>query len=265
MTKKYIGVDLGAWLSKKTSIAVIIKNKDKIILEKVEHEPLSKSYTYLERDAALVELLKTLADNSAVIAIDAPFSIPSALKMKTEKELYKFTNKLSKNYNQIKNPYLFDNSARFVLDTVDEVVLAPCATLIGAYTARMAHIFSNETYTSILNPITSPNLEEQNNSINTIEVYPRATLKVLLKMKEIPQYKKSSKNFKEKKEKMIELIKDIVEISDEIKNKIKTDDDYDAVICALTAYLVSQDDGYEKPDNPELFTNSFIYIPKIKN
>ena len=80
MSKKYIGVDLGAWLSKKTSIAIIVNNKDKIILEEIRYEPLGKAYNYSERDYALVELLKKLANNNALIGIDAPFSIPSALK-----------------------------------------------------------------------------------------------------------------------------------------------------------------------------------------
>ena len=71
---------------------------------------------------------------------------------------------------------------------------------------------------------------------------------------------------KSQKCRMLMLIKPyLVNDMDDLKEKIKTDDDYDAIICALTAYWVDTV-GYEKPEDEkdlDKFTNSFIYIPKI--
>lgn len=259
MKKKYIGVDFGAWRSKKTSIAVIVENDDRLILEDVTSEPLGKSVDdYRERDKGLIDFLISLAGNNATLAIDAPFAIPSALKENKLEKFYEQTKKSTKKYVSIQNQYLFDNSARFLLDEVDEIVLAPCATLVGAYTARMAHLFSMKEFLS-LNPIVDPSYDIGTDLIKTIEVFPRATLKIL-GLEEIPQYKNN--NFSKKREEMIFLLQKYV-ILDE--TKIKTDDDFDAVVCALTAYFVDRY-GYAKPASTDMdkFTNSFIYIPKIE-
>jgi hypothetical protein len=65
---------------------------------------------------------------------------------------------------------------------------------------------------------------------------------------------------------MLKLIEEFIKISDKQKDDIKSDDDYDAIICALTAYFVDIDTkGFLKPDSKDInkFTNSFIYMPKI--
>jgi predicted RNase H-like nuclease len=271
MSKKYIGIDLGAWQSSKTKIAVCeickIGDNNRLNLLKIEKEPTSKKESFAIRDDRLIEKLKELSCNNAVIAIDAPFSIPSYLKPKNFHE--QFYESINSTKGEITNQYMFDNSARFVFEKTNQIVLAPTGDKIGRLTSRMAHIFSNSDWLKFLNPITNPNYNPKDNQIQTIEVYPRATLKKLLEnqdkpQQDIPQYK--NKKWNDNKEKMLKLIEEFIKISDKQKDDIKSDDDYDAIICALTAYFVDIDTkGFLKPDSKDInkFTNSFIYMPKI--
>ncbi|MCF6245321.1 MAG: DUF429 domain-containing protein [Sulfurovum sp.] len=291
MSKKYIGVDLGAWYSKKnkTSIVIledtgtelkinqIISNESEMgdIEEKVELKD------YEEKNEKLKKLLlcEGKGTTQTIIGIDAPFTIPA--KLSDKDEIYYGLTYRSEKLKQHQNPYLFDNSARFVLNTTKQTVLAPCATLVGSLTARMKHIV--DEYTNSLNMIFTPiNLEE--NGISTIEVFPTATLYQIIKntslcktdyikaytkeekekddFTKIISYKNDKWNEKNKN-RMIALIQNyICNLNDKI-NEIKSDDDYDAIICALTAYFVNKKEGYLKPkkEDIEKFTNSFIYVP----
>ncbi len=316
-TKRYIGVDLGAWYNKdnKTSIAVgeevISGNEKKLRILKIVKEYTKKNdereyvcnlnevnkslkdqgkirlnkdnwnlyLTWQEKNKYLIDYVIDEAANNALISIDAPFSIPALLKNVQEeyyelKECYKDkeTEKeeaLMRRL-QLQNPYLFDNSARFIYEYACLQVLAPSATLIGALSSRMAHIIDldrnkeKKPNSKMLNICASPNLSESQYSINTIEVYPAATLSILAKDKIHSGYKNDNWN-DDMKEIMLEQIEKYIDIEEKVKRQIKTDDDYDAIICALTAYWVDTV-GYEKPYSEDLkkFTNSFIYIPKIK-
>ncbi len=305
-SKKYIGVDLGAWYNKdnKTSIAIGVevgigngekilkiikiakeytktgderdytaKNKETVDLlnrQKPKKKILNASNWNLllesdKKDDYLINYILQEANSNALIAIDAPFSIPAKLKGIEEKHyIPKFKDDKDDEFDkykqrkQLQNPYLFDNSARFVYEKTKLQVLAPCATLIGSLAARMAHILDEHE----LNICKTPKLNKKK-SLSTVEVYPAATLAVL-SSKTISGYKDDKWNEDTKKE-MLKVIEKFVKIPEEVNKQILTDDDYDAIICALTAYLVDKEKGYERPENDlEKFTNSFIYIPKIK-
>jgi len=291
MSKKYIGVDLGAWYGKKTSIAILEKTKDSLTLEKIirefstdnkieciyhkeenkkkiiTNENWRSSITPEEKNEKLVKyLLEQKGTDNTIIGIDAPFAIPYYLanplanRDMTEK-LYN-PNPDNKT-GELMNQFIYDNSARFIYEKTKERVLAPAGDKIGKMTARMVHIASH--YKNELNIVKSPHLDIQNKDITTIEVYPRATLKILLTGK-IPSYKNDNwESEKENREKMIGLLEEHIENINEWKEEINTDDDYDAIICALTCYLIDKN-GYEKPEDEDLdkFTNSFIYIPKVE-
>ena len=296
MSKKYIGVDLGAWYSKKSKTSIVVLEDtgtelkiNKIISKESEINCTYESNTekladYKIKNKRLIDcLLNEKGSNQTVIGIDAPFAIPAKLSNSTE-EYYNLTHR-SDTLKQHQNPYLFDNSARFVLNETKQTVLAPCATLVGSLTARMKHIV--DEYNDTLNIICKP-IDLEEHGISTIEVFPTATLYQLIKNKsqslEYTYLERYTKNEEEddftklisykndnwnddNKDRMIALIESyICNLSDKI-DEIKSDDDYDALICALTAYLVSQEDGYLKPSNEDLdkFTNSFIYIPSDKN
>jgi len=294
MCKKYIGVDLGAWYNKKnkTSIVILKEKANRLEIEKIisketnlktlKKETNKEILNYEEKNRLLVEyLLEQNNSKQIIIAIDAPFAIPARLKGIEEKPY-----KLDKKYQhlqQLKNPYLFDNSARFVMNTTKQTVLAPCATLVGALTSRMKHIIDN--YKEKLNIVHEPVIIEKYKKL-TVEVFPTATLYQLIKNKthnnqytylkaynkdqkeansftKLISYKNTNWN-KNTKERMMALCKPFIKNLAEKYDEIQSDDDYDALICALTAYFIGKEDGYLKPDQPKLFTNSFIYIPKIK-
>ncbi len=209
-------------------------------------------------DSDLSHYKVTQANNNALIAIDAPFAIPSMLKNKSEhEEIYE----LSQEYitqKQLQNPYIFDNSARFIYNKTQLKVLEPCASWIGSLTARMIQIIDSEYRKQELKFLKTP-IKISSEEILAIEVYPKATLKKILD-KDVPSYK--SNNWKAKKNDMLELLGNYkIQIPKDLE--IKTDDDYDAIICALTAYLVDKN-GYEKPNEEDYqkFTNSFIYDTK---
>lgn len=267
MSKKYIGVDLGAWYGNKTRIAILEENEDgSLNLLSIKREEMKEP---LERNERLVQSLLKEADNNAIIGIDAPFAIPYYLYNPLEtkdisEELYN-PDKLT---GELANQFIYDNSARFVKKITDEKALAPAGDKIGKMTARMVQIVGK--YKAKLNIIRSPKLDENTNTISTIEVYPRATLQQITN-KKVPQYKnkKSDDYFKTEygRKEMFKILENFnIKISTDIGREITSDDDYDAIICALTTYLTDKN-GYEKPDNEDLdkFTNSFIYIPKVKN
>ena len=293
--KRYLGVDLGAWSGTKTRIAVLLYDDDNLKLLKLQEEPSRSTIGSVTRNERLKDcLLKASGRVDTVIAVDAPFAIPSPLTCCTNIEKYYPYEKNENKKLSIQNQYLFDNSARFVYEVTKQWVLAPTATLVGALTSRMVHIVDN--YSDILGVCKTPHLRRKEEKISTIEVFPTATLyqmirtlsavdqekymqpytkkeeksKNISKFTKIISYKKTKSkpaHFNDNKERMLKLIKPyLVNEMDDLKEKIKTDDDYDAIICALTAYLVDKKDGYLKPDNKEdldKFTNSFIYIPNI--
>lgn len=260
--KAYIGIDLGAWYGNKTSIAVLkhINNKLTLITLCNEEKETRKKPPQIRNDM-LVKKIKLYIESNAIVAIDAPFSIPSFLKNSSvhEKICYEDNTK----NREIDNQYIYDNSARFVFKITGEKVLAPAGDKIGKMTARMADII--DRYSDELGIIKTPELFDQKNTgITTIEVYPRATLKQL--SSSIPPYKTNKNNFNVYKNEMIELLEKLellTNTKEELYEQIKSDDDYDAVICALTAYLIDQH-SYVKPVETQKFTNSFIFIPNIR-
>jgi predicted RNase H-like nuclease len=302
--KKYIGVDLGAWSGTKTRIAVLEYNEGNLKLMTLEKEPTFSTEKPEIRNKKLKDcILGASSAANIIIAIDAPFAVPSLLGcFKGIEECYPYENPKDKKLS-IQNQYLYDNSARFVYERTCQRVLAPTATLVGALTSRMVHIVDN--YSDKLGICKTPHLEpvqSEKNKISTIEVFPTATLyQIIRTLSEVDQKKylqpyteeerkskdvskftkiisykgnhwKGKKNKegkrleKSQKYSMLMLIKPyLLNSIDDLKLKIQTDDDYDAIICALTAYFVDKN-GYEKPDknNLDKFTNSFIYIPKIK-
>ncbi len=308
-SRRYIGVDLGAWYGNKTRIAVLKKTENKLeLVELINETKLTESWSSCnidEKNRLLIECLKKQVGNSGVIGIDAPFAIPFYLHNKLPEiaESKPSYNLKEGNQKELKNPVLFDNSARFVFNITNQIVLAPAGDKIGKLTARMVKIVEQYSSSSKLNIVKTPELVE-NSSSSTIEVYPTATIYQIsksiskvgsyfktktIKYKnteiyseefdknkklDIQSYKGDNWNGKKNKEgeiavpaqksRMLDLVKPYIRNLNKWEKEIKTDDEYDAIICALTAYLVDKN-GYEKPDKKDIdkFTNSFIYIPSF--
>lgn len=318
--RKYIGVDLGTWYNttNKTSIAVGYEKDNKLYIEGIykeytkQNSDICSIYTenellkilekhqkqvlndtnwnvYLsidDKNSNLIRFLEREAENNALIGIDAPFGIPSCLCHKNKSQtIYIPENKDINLPNELSNPYIFDNSSRFVYEYTNQIALAPAGDKIGKMTARMIHLCQN--FETILNIKKVPS-DLYKNTIMTFEVFPTATLylyikylfkdniealeKYLTRSKSEDKYKEKkpedykklisykNDNWKDNRDRMLELLKDDIIID---KSIIKTDDDYDAVICTLTTYLVDKY-GYIKPTNENLFQDSFIYLPDIK-
>lgn len=294
--------DQREYVSKGQEIIDLLKENNKKVLNHTNWNLLLNSSK--KNDYLVSYIIQQEANKNALIAIDAPFAIPSQLGYcKNIEKYYPGKHDTDKKL-AMQNQYLYDNSARYVYEITDQQVLAPTATLVGALTSRMAHIVYN--YSNVLEICATPHLnrEPDKEKIPTIEVFPTATLyqmirtssavdqekylqpyteeerksKDISKFTKIISYKGDHWNGKKDKEgettvksqqyRMLMLIKPYLANSmDDLKEKIKTDDDYDAIICALTAYWVDQEEGYEKPDDEkdlDKFTNSFIYIPKVK-
>ncbi len=224
-----------------------------------------------EKNKKLVDFIIKKSGRNAIIGFDAPFGIPYYLFNSLENSEYKeelYNPKDEKNNKiitgELANQYIFDNSARFVYKHTKQKVLAPAGDKIGKMTARMIHIIREHGSTARLN-ITKTAIDMQNNKCQTIEVYPAATLYLLNKNTKLNSYKNDNWN-SERKIQMIDLIRPYIGNLNKWEKEIKTDDDYDAIICALTAYWVDQEKGYIKPEEKYLknFTNSFIYMPIIK-
>jgi len=308
--RKYIGVDLGTWYNttNKTSIAVGYEKNNKLLIEGIYKEYTKKNsdittiyqenelveilekykkqvlndtnwnlhLTIDEKNSNLKRFLKKEAGSNALIGIDAPFGIPGCLCDKNKSEMAYVPETKDINLpNELSNPYIFDNSSRFVYEHTKQIALAPAGDKIGKMTARMIHLYQN--FETSINIKKSPN-DVYKNNIMTFEVFPTATLYLYIKHKKLEStylkaYSNKEKNtslhtklhsykndnWQESRDRMLELLKDDIIID---KSIIKTDDDYDAVICALTTYLVDKY-GYIEPTDKELFQDSFIYLPKL--
>ena len=245
--KRYIGVDLGGWYSNNTSIAISAVIDDRLTLISLIKEP--KIDDPIKKNNTLVQTLIKSSNKNAIIGIDAPFAIPAKLKGNSE-NYYELDKKYS-HLKQLKNPYLYDNSARFVYNKTNLQVLAPTSSYIGAITVRMVDI--TQRFGKDLAICKSPYL---NDNFATIEVYPKATLKIILN--DIPKYK--GKNFN--KDAILNRLKDFIYINNSLHQKINTDHDIDAIICAISTYLINKN-GFIKPSRGDLdkFSNSFIFLP----
>lgn len=309
--RKYIGVDLGTWYNttNKTSIAVGYEKDNKLYIEGIykeytkQNSDICSIYTenellkilekhqkqvlndtnwnvYLsidDKNSNLIRFLEREAENNALIGIDAPFGIPSCLCHKNKSQtIYIPENKDIKLPNELSNPYIFDNSSRFVYEHTNQIALAPAGDKIGKMTARMIHLYQN--FETFINIKKAPS-DLYKNNVMTFEVFPTATLYLYIKHKKLEKtyldkYSKKEENpssytklrsykndnWKGNRNRMLKLLKDDIIIDEHI---IKTDDDYDAVICALTTYLVDKY-GYIEPIDKKLFQDSFIYLPNLK-
>ena len=278
MSKKYIGVDLAGWYGDKTRIAIGEKKEDKLVINRIYGEfgengengvnshikgkkSFNKTLTFEEKNDNLAKFLIQKAGGNALIAIDAPFAIPSVLNGNREEDYDNIFN------NEKDNPYIYDNTDRIIYDKSDKKVnpLAPAGDKLGRVTARMVHLIKH--YGKELHILKEASYDKSQ-ELATIEVYPKATLyKINEKfeiLKEIPSYK-SKKDWKANKDKMWQLIEQWVEIDESLKKRMENDnyeendDDYDAVVCALSAFFVDEF-GYVD-DKKELCSNRFIYIP----
>lgn len=310
--RMYIGVDLGTWYNttNKTSIAVGCEKNNKLYIEGIYKEYTKQdskiNCIYSDKDLEkllpknkkilnainwnghidinqkneyLVKFLKNQSNGNALIGIDAPFGIPSYLYAPPVDR--NFTENIYnplKEKGELSNPFIFDNSSRFVKKHTEQIALAPAGDKIGKITARMIHLLNY--YKDELNIVKTP-MPIVKNGLMTFEVFPAATLYLYIKYKKLSSkylerysstenssdkhtklisYKNDNWN-DENKKRMCELIKDDIEFGCGIN--IESDDDYDAVICALTTYLIDKH-CYIKPDNAALFQDSFIYLPDIK-
>ena len=118
MGRKYIGVDLGGWYGDKTRIAIGEEKGDKLVINRICGEfgkngensvnshikgkkSFNKTLTFEEKNDNLAEFLIREAKGDALIAIDAPFAIPSLLN--DNKEEKKYDKALD---GEIANPYI---------------------------------------------------------------------------------------------------------------------------------------------------------------
>jgi predicted RNase H-like nuclease len=248
--KIYIGIDLGTWYSNKTRIAVLEYNGKKLEIKDIIKE--ENKIDPFEKDKKLITFIDKYKKNK-LIAIDSPFSIPQYLSSvsKDKEELYNPSKTIK---GELANQYIYDNSARLVYLKTRVKPLAPAGDKIGKITARMNHII--QKYGKRLNVLKQP-IYNKKMQIATIEVYPRATLSLL--NDKIPKYK--GRFFKNEKEKLFKILNNFID--DNKFNKIETDDDYDAVVCALTGFLIDEY-GFICPDK-KYFKNSFIYMPNLEN
>jgi predicted RNase H-like nuclease len=262
----FVGVDLSSWYNTKTKIAVIeqvgeLLYLSEIISEESLHGGVSKSdfadesiINYDEKNQKLID--KILSYNPNVVAIDAPFAIPAPLVGESE-EYWEDSTQIT---SELKNPYIYDNSARYIYSMIKKKPLAPASDLIGKLTARMIQI---QNTNPSLEFVKSANFSRDR--LQFIEVYPQALLSQL--SSHIPPYKKNTKFkdeiFKVYNRELMDILAEL--LSDEFVqtiSDIKDDDEFDALLCAISGYLVYKN-GFNTPKESEKFTNSFIFVPNL--
>lgn len=267
-------------LQLKEHIKEKLKEKNKVVLNA---ENWNKYLKYDEKNIYLAEFLTEEANENTLIGIDAPFGVPYYLfnpleDTKLQEEAYNPNGEQG----ELANQYIFDNSARFVHEHTKQKPLAPAGDKIGKMTARMVHLAGH--FKDKLHIRKAPiEQHELRSGLHTFEVFPTATLYCYIQSKlstldekyleaysneentcdkftKIISYKNKNWN-RTNINRMLKLIEEDVDVDETL---IKTDDDYDAVICALTTYLIAKDKyGYIEPKDKSLFKNSFIYMPNI--
>jgi predicted RNase H-like nuclease len=262
----FVGVDLSSWYNGKTYIAVIEQAGEllyfsEIVSEISLHENITEKefadesiISHVDKNRVLMD--KILSYNPNVIAIDAPFALPSALINQKESYWEDSENITS----ELSNPYIYDNSARFIYSLTKKKPLAPASDFIGKLTARMIEIQSSNHDLDFVKTATFDKTKQQ-----IIEVYPSGVMQML--STHIPPYKKKTKFkdeiFKVYNNELMNIISEL--LSEEFVQtipEINNDDEFDALICAISGYLIYQN-GFIKPNEYKKFTNSFIFMPKI--
>jgi len=114
-SKKYIGVDLGAWSGTKTRIAILEYNGGNLKLLKLEREPTTSTEKSEIRNEELKDyLLKVSGDDKTIIAIDAPFAVPSPLACCKNMEKYYPTGDSIDKKLAMQNQYLYDKGGSYL-------------------------------------------------------------------------------------------------------------------------------------------------------
>jgi predicted nuclease with RNAse H fold len=242
---KYIGIDLAGWGNDKTRIVIGKQEGEKLVVQQIIKESdISKEKTFEAKNNELFNYLLTQIVDEGYIGIDAPFSPPLALH--SEKESLFIFDDIP---NDLANPYLFNNDARFAYLHHGKKMLPPMAGFLGYLTTRMVHIIDH--FSDKIDFIRGYR-EEIGKGIKAVEVYPAGTLYHL-------GYEASYKGkaFEQEKVNILRLIASFIEID---LKMLKSDDDMDAVIAMLTVWMI-KNIGYIHPEEVHYFKKSFSYIP----
>jgi len=245
----FSGVDLSGWLGGTTSVAIIESTPNtplqiKALFQESSLHPQWKTLSNDYKDKLLIEAI--LDHSPKMIAFDAPFSVPAPL-CNMQEPYYE----IQSTGRELHNPYIYDNSARFLYELTGLKVMPPAADRIGRITARM--IALQHRFSHVIHFQKSPPLTHE--YCGAFECYPKAILKALIP--EVPPYKKE--RWDEAKADLISAISPFFK-NKMLNEQLHNDDLFDALLAALGAYSIAIH-GVCLPKDDASQWNSFIALP----
>lgn len=259
---RYIGVDLGGGKGKKTAVAVLRNNGRGAIVEKLAPR-LGEKPLY---DDALVSLIQTYAHEPSVVALDAPLSLPACLRCQE---------RVCPGQDQCVDPSVVVMRRLSQGAASDHRDYRRGKPMLTPYTQRATEVYltrrrqllAHETPTQGIGPLAArashlARALAQTHVVgeNLIEVHPKATVALL----KLPKPYKRHIRERETRVAILAALADELSFAPGVWREecVQSDHSFDAVVCALTAFLWARD-GWQRPDDLSDLpaSDGWIWVP----
>lgn len=237
----YIGIDLGGGKGKNTAVALLTAEKKGVSVRFVSRKNQNNEPFY---DSQLLSYIHQQKGN-AVLAIDAPLSLPTCLRCQRDPCLG-----ISDCDDQVVKWFVNKGQALFDKKITDKHK-SKHKPLITPYTQRACEVILHRKYGILpretmgqgMGPLTSRAHYLRRKlsahftlNKNLIEVYPKATITTLLSRELALRYKRTASTWKVRAE-ILERLSDDLKFDIWREGCLQDDHCFDAVICAYTAFL----------------------------
>lgn len=247
--KRYLGVDLGGGKGKKTAVAVLRANGDgSAVVEKLAPR-LGEKPLY---DDALVRLLQSFSQETSVVALDAPLSLPACLRCQVP---------VCPGQDACVDPSVVVMRRLAQVPQSDHRDYRRGKPILTPYTQRATEVYLNrrrqllahETPNQGLGPLaarashlTRALASTHTLGVNLIEVHPKATVALL----KLPKPYKRHIRERETRVAILAALEGQLKFAPGVWREecVQSDHSFDAVICAVTAFLWDRD-GWQVPED----------------
>lgn len=265
--KRYIGVDLGGGKGKKTAVAVLRDSGEGGALVEKLAPRVGEKPLY---DEALVRLLQSFSREPSVIAMDAPLSLPACLRCQVP---------VCPGQTECEDPSFVVMRRLAQVPASDHRDYRRGKPILTPYTQRATEVYlqrrrqllSHETPNQGLGPLAAraSHLTRALASThilgdNLIEVHPKATVALL----KLPKPYKRHIRERETRVAILAALEGDIKFAPGVWREecVQSDHSFDAVICAVTAFLWARDNWQIPEDLADLpREDGWIWVPPESN
>lgn len=247
--KRYIGVDLGGGKGKNTAVAVLRDNGDGGATVERLAPRLGEKPLY---DANLVRLIHSFAAEPSVVALDAPLSLPACLRCQVP---------VCPGQEECVDPSVVVMRRLAQVPASDHRDYRRGKPILTPYTQRATEVYLNrrrqllahETPNQGLGPLAARASHlaralaaTHTLGVDLIEVHPKATVALL----KLPKPYKRHIRERETRVAILAALEGELKFAPGVWREecVQSDHSFDAVICAMTAFLWARD-GWQRPED----------------